>query len=90
MQADKGATAFIVANNGWQAYSRQDLYHCLLELDIQRKQAGLESTKAYTPRNILRNKLLWSEAPRIGIAGVRRFWLTDTDEALFLLVKIEE
>ena len=89
MQADERAT-FIVANGGGRAYSRQDLYKRLLELDVTRKQAGLESKNAYTPRNILRNELFWSRLPRLGIAGVRRFRLTDTDEAAFSLVKVEE
>ena len=42
MQADERA-AFIVTNGGRQAYSCQDLYHRLSELDIQQKQAGFES-----------------------------------------------
>ena len=88
MQADERA-AFIVANGGGQAYSRQDLYRRCSELNITRKQVVLQSKKAYTARNVLRNDLFWSERPRMGIAGVRTFRLTDTDETSFSLVKIE-
>ena len=89
MQADERA-AFIVANGGGQAYSRQDLYRRCAELEITRKKASLQSSKAFTPRNELRHELFWSSPPRLGVAGVRRFRLTDTDETSFSLVKIEE
>ena len=49
----------------------------------------IQSHKAYTPTNVLKHELFWSSPPRIGIAGIRRFRLTDSDEASFSLVKIE-
>ena len=88
MDADKRA-AFIVNNGGSRAYSRQVIYQRLKELEITRKKCGLESHNAFTPINQLRFRLFWSNPPRTGIANVRRFRLTDTDEAQFSLVKIE-
>ena len=88
MSTDERA-AFIVANGGSEAYSRQDIYKHLGELHITRKKCNLESHQAYTPQNLLRYCLFWTEPPRSGIANIRRYMLTDTDKCSFLLAKIE-
>ena len=87
-KADQQA-AFILANGGGEAYSRQDICRRLKELGVTRKVCSLESFQAFTPRNLLRARLFFTEGPRIGVRGIPRFKLTDTDEAKFSLVKIE-
>ena len=54
--ADERA-AFIFANGGSQAYSRQDIYRRLSELNVSRKKCGLEAHRAFAPDNILKYRL---------------------------------
>ena len=88
MDADERAT-FIVANGGSRVYNRQTIYNRLSELEITRKKCGIEAHQAFTPRNLLRFRLFFTSPPRMGVANIRRFRLTDTDEAQFSLVKVE-
>ena len=53
------------------------------------KKCGIEAHQAFTPRNVLRFRMFFTSPPRMGVAHVRRFRLTDTDEAQFSLVKVE-
>ena len=87
--ADELATFIFVNGGAPNAYSRQDVSKRLKELNITRKKCSLEAYQAFTPRNLLRARLFWERGPRIGVQGVRRFRLTDTDEAKFSLIKVE-
>ena len=86
--ADKQAT-FIIANGGARAYNHPDISRRLKELGVTRKLCALEAHQAFTPRNLLRARLFWTEGPRLGVLGVPRYQLTDTDEAKFNLSKCE-
>ena len=89
VSTDKLAT-FIFVNRGAQhAYSCQDMSKGLKELKVARKKYSLEAYQAFTPRNLLRARLFWERGPRIEVQGIRRFRLTDTDEAKFSLIKVE-
>ena len=81
-KADEQA-AFILANGGGAAYSRQDISRRLKELGITRKFCSLEAYQAYTARNRLRAQLFWLEGPRVGVRGICHYKLTDTDKAKF-------
>ena len=87
-KADEQAT-FILANGGARAYSRQEISKRLKELGVTRKICTLEAYQAFTPRNLLRAHLFWTNGPRLGVLGVPRYRLTDTDEAKFTLSKCE-
>ena len=82
--------AFILANGGGQAYSRNDLYKRCKELGLVRKRVNLEAYQAFLPRNLLKCQIFFEEGPRHGIRGVRRWQLTDTDEAKFCLIQMEK
>ena len=86
--ADEQAT-FIYANGGARAYSRQQISKRLNELGVRRKKCSIEAYQAFTPRNRLRARLFFTRGPRLGIQGVRRFKLTDTDEAKFMISKFQ-
>ena len=88
MNSDKRA-AFIYANGGGEAYSRQDLSKRCAELGITLKKRSIEANQAFTPTNLLKKHLFFSRGPRSGICGIWRFRLIDSDEASFSLVKIE-
>ena len=62
MSCDERA-AFIYANGGNQAYSRQDISKRCSELGITRKKRSLESRNAFTPINILKKNLFFSRGP---------------------------
>ena len=89
MNSDERA-AFIYANGGSVSpYSRQDVSRRCKELGITLKKRSIEAYQAFTHTNRLKKELFFARGPRLGIRGVRRFRLIDTDEAQFSLVKVE-
>ena len=81
--------AAFIYENGGEAYNRYEIYKRSKELNFSRKKASLEANEAYTPFNILRSEMFWSEPPRVGVNGVKRSKLLDVDETRFRLKEIE-
>lgn len=71
--------------NGGDIYSRQQIYKRLHELKVTRKRASIETYEAFSPLNILKAYIYWTEPPRFGIKDVPRHRLIDIDEAHFTL-----
>ena len=87
-QNDEIAT-FIAVNGGSMGLSRQAISARLQDLDVSRKRASLEAFAAYTPMNMMRVELFFSDVLPVGIYGVPFFRLIDIDEAKFCLDGIE-
>ena len=86
---DEDVCSFIYANGG-ELYSQQDISSRCNDIRVTRKRASLESSYAYSPRNIIRTRQFWNEGPRVGVHGVPRHRLIDVDEASFCLKKVEK
>lgn len=86
---DQEVAAFIYANGG-NIYSHKDVSRRCKELKLSRKRASLESSNAYSERNVIRTRQFWTMGPRVGVNGVPRHKLIDIDEASFYLKKIEK
>ena len=80
---------FIAVNGGTGGLSRQAISSRLEDLDVSRKRASLEAFAAYTPTNMMRAELFFSEPMPVGINGIPFFRLIDIDEAKFCLSGIE-
>ena len=78
-----------IASRGGKVYSRKQFYARCRELGITKKKSSLEARQAYTPRNLLRNELFWTRQPPLGIHGLPKYSLCDTDEAGFTLQSVE-
>ena len=85
---DEDVCAFIYENGGG-LYSQQDISRRCRELRLTRKRSSLESSFAYSRRNVIRTNQFWTQGPRVGVYGVPRHKLIDVDEASFCLKKIE-
>ena len=80
---------FILTNGGTNIYLQQNISTQCGELDISRKRASLESYAAYTPINVMRVELFFSDIPPIGIRDIPFYRMIDMDEAKFCLDGIE-
>jgi hypothetical protein len=78
VQADEAAS--FVYRNGGGLYERPIIYRRCKELKMSRKRASTEAHQAYTPRNILRCQLFWSQPPPIGVHQTPRRLMIDFDE----------
>ena len=76
--------AFIIREGG-NIYTREQIYKRLKEMGVVRKRASVESFKAFTPQNIMRARVFWTEGPPAGVAGVPRRKFIDIDETRFAL-----
>ena len=80
--------ALFIYTNGGAMYSRQQIYKRLHELQVTRKRASVETYDAYTPLNLVKAFLYWTQGPRVGILGVDRKRMIDIDECHFTLKSI--
>lgn len=78
-----------IASRGGGVYTRQAFYKRCKELKVKRKKTSLQASAAYTDTNRLRFRLFWNSPPPLGITGVDRYSLCDTDEAGFTLTQVE-
>ena len=72
--------AAFIHRNGGGLYARPIIYCRCKELKLTRKRASTEAHQAYTPRNILRCQLFWSQPPPIGVHQTPRRLMIDFDE----------
>ena len=76
---------FIAANGGTLGISRQEISDRSKELKYSRKRGSLEAFAAYTPINVIRCRLFFSQPPPVGIRGILLSQFIDFDEAKFCL-----
>ena len=58
------------------------------KLGLTRKKGSTTAYKAFTPANIIRRRLYWTEGWPYGVAGIPRRDLIDIDEAAFTLEQL--
>jgi hypothetical protein len=76
--ADEACT--FIYNNGGDIYERPDISKRLKELDYSRKISSTEAYQAFTPINMLKCDLFFSQPPPLGIVTVPRRKFIDVDE----------
>jgi hypothetical protein len=61
-------------------FDRPTISKVLKRLDLTRKRGSTVANQAFTPMNILKNRLFWTTGGATGVHGVPRRFLLDTDE----------
>jgi hypothetical protein len=83
--ADEVRTFIWTNSSGARLYTRAQVGDEETAFGLTRKRASTTAHQAFTPRNLLRRRLWWSLPPPLGVVGLPRPLLLDTDEAgLFL------
>lgn len=81
--------ALFIFTNGGAIYTNKQIYKRLGELQVTRKKASIETYEAFSPINLMKAYLFWTQDPRIGINGVPRRRMIDIDECHFTLKSIQ-
>ena len=69
-----------IFTEGGNFYSRQAISTRMKELEISRKVSSTEAYQAFTPTNLLKERLFWTAGPPLGVVGVYRRQFIDVDE----------
>ena len=72
--------AFLANNGSGKVYSRSQISTRMVQLKLSKKIVSTEAHQAYSPLNLLKRHLFWSEAPPFGVAGADRRRMIDVDE----------
>jgi hypothetical protein len=85
--AERDEIAAFIANNGGDLYAASTISRRLRELKYSRKVASIEAYQAFLPANILRRDRFFNMPPPLGVNGLARRGLCDTDECAIFLEK---
>lgn len=71
-----------IANNSSDSkiFTEKEISRALLDLGYTRKVTSTVAYQAFTPRNMLRRELFWTDSYPVGIHGTPRHLLIDIDE----------
>ena len=69
-----------IFREGGGIYTRQMISSRMQEMEISRKTSSTEAYQAFTPTNLLKERLFWSAGPPVGVVGIYRRQFNDVDE----------
>jgi hypothetical protein len=85
--AERDEIAAFIANHGGDLHSASTISRRLKELKSSRKVASIEAYQAFLPANILQKDRFFNLPPPLGVNGLARRGLCDTDECVIFLEK---
>jgi hypothetical protein len=72
--------ATFIYNEGGGLYTNRTISKQLHELQITQKVASTEAYQAFTPQNLLKAELFWTQPPPLGVISIPRRKFIDVDE----------